>query len=211
MAFNPNEHMSKLKGKDYLEVKWRLVWFREDHPAESGWGIKTNVVQFDERMATVQAVITDPEGRVVASGTKQEQPAHFSDYLEKAETGAIGRALAALGYGTQFAPELEEEERIVDSPVNRTSQKPAEPLANEQHLQTLLGERKKREGGWQPILDVLKLKGMPALEGKPKEEQEQLMGEYMHRITVTEANDILRAIRALPYKSAGAPKAEEGD
>ena len=30
--FNPNEHMMKLKGKDYLQVMWRLVWFREDHP-----------------------------------------------------------------------------------------------------------------------------------------------------------------------------------
>ncbi|HTD18454.1 MAG TPA: hypothetical protein VK667_02885, partial [Ktedonobacteraceae bacterium] len=40
-------------------------------------------------------------------------------YIEKAETGAIGRALAALGYGTQFAPELNEEHRIVDSPVER--------------------------------------------------------------------------------------------
>ena len=32
---------------------------------------------------------------------------------------AIGRALAALGYGTQFAPELNEEHRIVDAPVDR--------------------------------------------------------------------------------------------
>ncbi len=45
----------------------------------------------------------------------------FSDYIEKAETGAIGRALAALGYGTQFAPEFNEEHRIVDSPVERTT------------------------------------------------------------------------------------------
>ena len=41
----------------------------------------------------------------------------FADYLEKAETRAVGRALAMCGYGTQFAPELEERERIVDSPV----------------------------------------------------------------------------------------------
>ncbi len=31
-------------------------------------------------------------------------------------TGSIGRALAAAGYGTQFAPELEEGERLADSP-----------------------------------------------------------------------------------------------
>ena len=48
-----------------------------------------------------------------------EKAASFPDYVEKAETGAIGRALAALGYGTQFAPELNEQHRIVDSPVDR--------------------------------------------------------------------------------------------
>jgi hypothetical protein len=36
-------------------------------------------------------------------------------------SGAIGRALAALGYGTQFAPELDEQHRIVDSPVERNT------------------------------------------------------------------------------------------
>ena len=42
----------------------------------------------------------------------------FPDYVEKAETGAIGRALGVLGYGTQFAPEFDEgTERIVDSPM----------------------------------------------------------------------------------------------
>ena len=41
---------------------------------------------------------------------------NIRDYFEKAETKAIGRALAMLGYGTQFAPELDEAERVVDTP-----------------------------------------------------------------------------------------------
>jgi hypothetical protein len=61
---------------------------------------------------------------VIATGTKAESRNGFTDYLEKAETGAIGRALALCGYGTQFAPELEEAERIVDSPVARGSKAP---------------------------------------------------------------------------------------
>ena len=32
--------------------------------------------------------------------------------------------MAALGFGTQFAPELDEQHRIVDSPVARTSSSP---------------------------------------------------------------------------------------
>lgn len=114
MAFNPNDHIIKLKGKDYLEVKWRLVWFRDDHP---DWGIETNVVHYDEKKAVVQARIINMDGHLMAMGTKSETPQGFADYLEKSETGAVGRALGMLGYGTQFAPEFDEGERIVDSPV----------------------------------------------------------------------------------------------
>lgn len=120
MGFNPNDHLTKLKGKDYLEVKWRLVWFREEWPYGT---IDTEVVELTDQRAVFRAAVckVNEEGilRGRATGTKSETPKGFSDYIEKAETGAIGRALAALGFGTQFAPELEEGERIVDSPVER--------------------------------------------------------------------------------------------
>jgi hypothetical protein len=124
MNFNPKEHLSKIKGKDYLEVKWRLVWFREDHP---DYEIDTEfiVLDIDQGVAVCRAVIKDNESRQLACGTKTEYKASFFDYVEKSETGAIGRALATLGYGTQFAPELEEGDRIVDSPtdMNNSNQK----------------------------------------------------------------------------------------
>jgi hypothetical protein len=63
--------------------------------------------------ARYRAIVTDGKGGR-ATGTKSEKAVSFPDFIEKAETGAIGRALAALGYGTQFAPELNEEHRIVD-------------------------------------------------------------------------------------------------
>lgn len=124
MSFNPKEHLSKIKGKDYLEVKWRLVWFREDHP---DYEIDTEFIllDIDQGVAVCRAVIKDNESRQLACGTKTEYKASFFDYVEKSETGAIGRALATLGYGTQFAPELEEGDRIVDSPtdMNNSNQK----------------------------------------------------------------------------------------
>jgi len=70
--------------------------------------------------AMFKATVKDGKGGI-ATGYKSEKAASFSEYAEKAETGAIGRALAALGYGTQFAPELNEEHRIVDAPVNRST------------------------------------------------------------------------------------------
>jgi hypothetical protein len=104
-----------LKGKDYLEVKYRLVWFREEHP---DWSIETEFTATSDRMALARAIIRDESGRVIATSHKMENAGHFPDFLEKAETGAIGRALALIGYGTQFcADELDEGERIVDSPA----------------------------------------------------------------------------------------------
>lgn len=119
--FNPNEHMMKLKGKDYLKVAWRLVWFRDEESGKPGYGISTEIVEHGEDWAVFKATITNEEGKVVSTGHGSESKRDFGDYLEKAETKAVGRALAMLGFGTQFAAdELDEGERIVDSPVDRT-------------------------------------------------------------------------------------------
>lgn len=118
--FNPSQHLTSLKGKDYLEVKWRLVWFREEYPRGT---ITTEHIEVTKDWAvfraTVRKITEEGEEVGMATGYGSETIDHFGDYLEKAETKAIGRAMAALGYGTQFAPELEEGERIVDSPVQR--------------------------------------------------------------------------------------------
>ncbi|MGE3681606.1 MAG: hypothetical protein AB7G93_07740 [Bdellovibrionales bacterium] len=104
-----------LRGKQYLEVKYRLVWFREDHP---DWSIETDLISVTDSSASAKATIRDESGRVIATSHKFESIQGFPDFIEKAETGAIGRALALIGYGTQFcADELDEGKRIVDAPV----------------------------------------------------------------------------------------------
>lgn len=128
--FNPSEYIIKLPknsrnkktGKwettyaDYLEVKWRVVWFREEKPL---WAIQTKHIEITEDRAIFKCIIEDETGRTVSTGYGSETQRDFGDFIEKAETKAIGRALAYLGYGTQFAPELDEEDRIVDAPVNK--------------------------------------------------------------------------------------------
>lgn len=104
-----------LRGKDYLEVKYRLVWFREEKP---DWSIETELVDKQDNVTVAKAVIKDPSGKIMAMAHKREDTKGFADHLEKSETSAIGRALALLGYGTQFcADELDEGERIVDAPA----------------------------------------------------------------------------------------------
>lgn len=118
--FNPNDHMMSLKGKDYLQVAWRLVWFRDAEDGFPGHGIETELLEHGDDWAVFRARIVDPNGRVLSTGHGSESKKDFGDYLEKAETKAVGRALAMLGFGTQFAAdELDEGERIVDSPIDR--------------------------------------------------------------------------------------------
>jgi len=145
-TFNPREHLIELKSKqgaqEYLPVQWRLVWFREVCPEGEiftelitldldrdtqeevyVWNAETRrsekMIKRAKGYAMFKATVKDGKGGS-ATGYKSEKAASFSEYAEKAETGAIGRALAALGFGTQFAPELNEEHRIVDAPVDRS-------------------------------------------------------------------------------------------
>jgi hypothetical protein len=142
--FEPREHLISIRSRqgssEYLPVQWRLVWFRNECPEGS---IETELVHLDldketeeevfvwnaekrrnestikiaKGIAIFRATVKDGKGGI-ATGTGSERAASFGDFIEKAETKAIGRALAGLGYGTQFAPELNEEHRIVDSPVD---------------------------------------------------------------------------------------------
>lgn len=144
--FDPSQHLRQLKSQsgpqDYLEVKWRLVWFREACPLGT---IDTEELAYDlDREITAERDVWDQQARkynkvkktakgyarykaIVTDGKGGKATAHgsesavdFTEFGEKAETKAVGRALAMLGYGTQFtACELAENGRIVDSPVTR--------------------------------------------------------------------------------------------
>jgi hypothetical protein len=105
--FDPRAYLRRIvvRGRetDYLDVKWRLVWLRNDHPDAH---VTTELVSHDGKMAVFRAeVVLSSGGR--ASGYGSETAHDFPDYIEKAETKAIGRALVALGYGTQFALDFE--------------------------------------------------------------------------------------------------------
>ncbi len=119
-SFDPGRHLSKVSGSDYLEVKWRLVWLRETHPNAV---IETELVSHDGSFALFRARVSVPGGGS-ATGWGSEGVDDFRDYIEKAETKAIGRALAALGFGTQFCPDFDfgaSAGRVVDAPIDFAS------------------------------------------------------------------------------------------
>lgn len=95
----------KIHNKEYLTVALRVSTFREEH---KDWCIATEVLHRDQDTVVMKASILDDKGALKATGHSEEKRAasqiNKTSALENAETSAIGRALAALGYaGTEFA------------------------------------------------------------------------------------------------------------
>lgn len=125
--FNPQDHMMQLKNRDYLTVQARLLWFLRDQRAlivaglaTTSHAINTDLVEMDREhgWAHFRTYVRDVLGNE-ATMYGSESAKDFGDYAEKASTKSLGRALLALGYGTAFAPEMDEGERVVDAPVQR--------------------------------------------------------------------------------------------
>jgi hypothetical protein len=123
-TFDPRPYLRRIRTRgqesEYLDVKWRLAWLRTEHPDAQ---ITTEHIMIDDQGAVFRAMVQVPGGGS-ATGYGSETRGDFVDYIEKAETKAIGRALAALGYGTQFALDFDLEEEPegrpwADSPVER--------------------------------------------------------------------------------------------
>jgi hypothetical protein len=148
--FDPKPYLMDLKGKKYLQVAYRILWLNETTPRFS---LETELVKESEwedkgrrvREAVFKAVVTiyDDAGEVVKHvvGWGSETSTDFGDFREKAETKAIGRALALAGFGTQFAvADFDEGEdtspvdgtkgpNLADSPVKPKAKPPAPKLA----------------------------------------------------------------------------------
>ena len=120
-----------LKGKFYLPARRRVQWMRGEPEPHPDWTIDTQIEVFERGkfvrpgrveggFAVVRSNIYDETGRLISTGLKSEYSENFSDFLEKAETGAIARAAAVAGYGTEAALDLDEgaeAERPADAPV----------------------------------------------------------------------------------------------
>ena len=129
--------LMNLRGKPYLQVAHRLVWLTE---AYSRYAVDSNFLALTDEYAIARTTVTvyDETGQAIkaASATKKETKKDFPDFIEKAETGSLGRALAMLGLGTQFCTQdMDEGERLADSPIP-VAKKAAAPKAAQQAVPT---------------------------------------------------------------------------
>jgi hypothetical protein len=140
-----------IHGKEYKTVALRVSEFREGYSIDDGWGIETQCYAVDAQTVIMRAIITDPEGRLVATGYAEEERTqrgiNSTSALENAETSAIGRALAGAGYaGTEYASADEVAQAIskqAERPASSPSGAPTEKQKN--YLWKLIKEQPESE------------------------------------------------------------------
>jgi hypothetical protein len=89
-----------IKGKEYVEVNERLIYFRKKYPKYS---LTTEVLEKTDNSILLMAKISNEAGHVLACGTAEEIKGstfiNKTSYVENCETSAWGRALANFGIG----------------------------------------------------------------------------------------------------------------
>lgn len=110
-----------IKGKEYVTVNERLKHFRSAFP---DFSLETELIEVNDKTALIRAVIRNPQGRIVATGTAYERAdnkkslVNSTSHVENGETSAWGRALGNLGIGIDTSVASAEE-------VVRAETKPA--------------------------------------------------------------------------------------
>jgi len=93
-----------IHGKQYVEVKERIKYFREHF---KDWSLTSEVIDLTEDRCVIKSTISNEKGRVIASGIAYESKGssyiNKTSFIENCETSAWGRALANIGIGLDVA------------------------------------------------------------------------------------------------------------
>lgn len=114
----------RIHGRPYKTVALRVAEFRQAFPVSDGWAIVTEP-HFDGDLIRVKAQIVSPDGTVVALDWAEEKRGstliNKTSALENCSTSAIGRALAAAGFG---GSEYASADELVQALVQQGDEKP---------------------------------------------------------------------------------------
>jgi hypothetical protein len=135
-----------IHGKQYKTVACRVSEFRQKYRVEDGWGIKTDLIEHNENVVLMKAVIVNPQGAVIAIGHAEEKRTgriNMTSAIENCETSAIGRALSVCGFaGSEFASADEVARAIQQQNQIQNKQQTYTPPKEEQATQEQIAEIK---------------------------------------------------------------------
>ena len=128
-GFEPKDYLREEKTEEgvsfYLDTKYRLLWFRLMYPqgklVKIPKALNKEYATFEVRVYTDK---NDADDNYLANGFasryKDDANEKFGlNFVESAETAALGRALKDAGFGTQFCDiALPNDQTIVDAGVH---------------------------------------------------------------------------------------------
>lgn len=134
-----------IKGKEYITVNERLIFFRTQ-PQYKGWRISEDVVSLDEKEGLFKVTIINPDGFEMAVAHAQEYRdssyINKTSFVENGFTSALGRALGYLGIGIDTAIASADE---VQTAVNNQPKDDKPWLKESELIATLKGTKEQAE------------------------------------------------------------------
>lgn len=154
MLEKANEQIKKIdfKGKPYALVSERVKAFREICPNGS---IETEIVRVSHdgeknEVVTIQAIVKNEDGKIVATGTAQEEKGkgfvNGTSHIENCETSAIGRALGFLGLGADNISSADELANALKQQGKMQEVKPGQDISKEYATDAQIEKIKKIAG-----------------------------------------------------------------
>ena len=134
-----------IKGKEYITVNERLIYFRSI-PDYKDWRISEDIVSLDEKGGIFKVTITNSEGVEIINAHAQESKdtsyINKTSMLENGFTSALGRALGYLGIGIDTSIASADE---VETAINNQKEDTRSWLTKTQLTATLKGNKQQAE------------------------------------------------------------------
>lgn len=113
-----------IRGKEYTTVKERIVDLHNNTNGE--YSLETELVKWDSDIVIVKATLTIGPYRYTGHAYERESSSQINktSALENCETSAIGRALAAAGYGGSEYASANEVQQAIHQQANGHQGKP---------------------------------------------------------------------------------------
>jgi len=140
MTKDLKEKAINIKGKQYVQVADRILYFNETYP---NGHISTELVKYEDKQIIVKAHV-HPDSTIARIFTGYAQEIEGDGYinktsaLENAETSAVGRALAMMGIGVIDSIASIDE---INKANNRPPQSDSKPQTQEKGMDVPLAVR----------------------------------------------------------------------
>lgn len=140
-----------IKGKEYVEVNERLIYFRKTYP---NFSLTSEVLEKTDTSILILASIINEDGRVIATGMAEEVKGstfiNKTSYVENCETSAWGRALGNFGIGIETSVASAEE--VQNAIVNQSKPTPKKSTVKTQQKKIVLNIG---DSNWANVLNYI--------------------------------------------------------